>query len=90
MLCCRGRCAAHSAAAARSVAAAHSAAAAAGAVGAAADRSEGEAVEEVLKHRIKQIAYQVELLENDALRIFLGSKVEPRWWNCKTDEKLRG
>jgi len=54
-----------------------SAAAAAGA-GAAADRS--PEVEEVLKHRIRQIAYQVELLQNDALRIFLGSKDNARWW----------
>ena len=57
--------------------AACSAAAAAGA-GAAADRSPD--VEEVLKHRIKQIAYQVEILQNDALRIFLDSKDNARWW----------
>jgi len=62
---------------AAAAAAAHSAAAAAGA-GAAADRS--PEVEEVLKHRIRQIAYQVELLQNDALRIFLGSKDNARWW----------
>jgi hypothetical protein len=61
-----------SAAAAAAAAAPHSAVAAAGAAGAAADRSPD--VEEVLKHRIKQIAYQIELLQNDALRIFLDSK----------------
>ena len=70
--------------------AAHPAAAAAGAAGAAADRSEAEVTEEVLKYRITQIAYQAELLQNDALRIFLRSKDDSRWSNCETDEELRG
>ena len=69
---------------------AHPAAAAAGAAGAAADRSEAEVTEEVLKYRITQIAYQAELLQNDALRIFLRSKDDSRWSNCETDEELRG
>ena len=46
--------------------------------------------EEVLKYRITQIAYQAELLQNDALRIFLRSKHDSRWRNCETDEELRG
>ena len=36
-------------------------------------------VEEVLKHRIRQIAHQVERLENDALRISIHCKDDARW-----------
>ena len=44
----------------------------------------------MLKHRIRQIAYQVELLQNDALRIFLGSKDNARWWAFPASTRTRG